>query len=305
MNETRLGILDLGFRNTDSLTAVDNIIEYAIEVEKNGFSRFWLAEHHPPNPKHPYNNPEILISLVAGNTEHIRIGSAGSLIGYYSPYLLVANYKLLNNLFDDRIDFGLSKGRPSNSDKHDFFRLRNLSHFELFNNNLEDICKLFRDELQNFEQKEIVIPPFGGKIPQLWYLSNSYNSFDLAIKESFNYCRSLIHGLDLLKQDYEKEKLDYFREQYYKVNGFYPKVSVAIAISFEKSEEDIKIAEANATNRREAFTIISVNEENIKEVLVNIIDNYGVDEIIIYDEEIDNLKKIENLKKIGKLIGNF
>ncbi|MGB3342806.1 MAG: LLM class flavin-dependent oxidoreductase [Aequorivita sp.] len=105
----KLGLLEQGKtnENINSLKTIEHIIDYAIAAEKKGFSRFWLTEHHYSFPPHPYTNPDILISIIAGMTEKIKIGSAGVLINLHSPLSIVTNYKLLNNLFYDRIDLGL------------------------------------------------------------------------------------------------------------------------------------------------------------------------------------------------------
>ena len=59
MNKIKIGLLELGHReNTDSITAIQQILDYAIESDNLGFSRFWLGEHHSPNITLPYTNPK-------------------------------------------------------------------------------------------------------------------------------------------------------------------------------------------------------------------------------------------------------
>ncbi|WP_431214040.1 LLM class flavin-dependent oxidoreductase [Puia sp. P3] len=86
MTNVKIGILELGYRTgSDSLSIVNDILQYGIKAEELNFSRLWLAEHHNAHPLHPYTNPEIVMTLLAGFTDRIRIGSAGALIGYSSP----------------------------------------------------------------------------------------------------------------------------------------------------------------------------------------------------------------------------
>ncbi len=296
MKKLELSLLDLGYRdNRDSLSTLSDIIAYGSTAEELNFKRIWLAEHHDGNSLHPYTNPEILMTLLAGSTSTIRVGSAGSLIGYYPPYLLASNYKLMNNIFDDRIDFGFSKGRPANSHQHDYFKLRNESHYELFCNNLNSICEIYQNEQANFEEKEIVIPPFSGAIPSLWYLSNSYKDMPLAIEKKLNYCRSLIHGLNTLGVNYEKEKVAEFKSSFFAANGYYPEVTIALAVSFTLTKEEIQKQESEAVNQQEAFTVIPVTIESLHELLHEFQDLYGVDEFVIYDTELNNETRINNL----------
>jgi alkanesulfonate monooxygenase SsuD/methylene tetrahydromethanopterin reductase-like flavin-dependent oxidoreductase (luciferase family) len=301
MRKLKLSLLELGDRNNqNSLATINDILTYSVKADELNFRRIWLGEHHSFNSLHPYTNPEILMTLIAGNTNNIRVGSGGALIGYHSPYLLASNYKLLNNIFEDRIDFGLSKGRPSNSDKHDYFRLKPESHFNLFSSNLESICELFYNEVQNYEEREIVIPPYSGKIPSLWYLSNGYKDLDMAIAKKLNYCRSLIHGLNTLNVNYEKEKIIDYKERFNDQNGYLPQVALALGITFSKTKEEVEKTEALAVNKQEAFKIIPVTIDSLFDLLHEYEELYGIDEFIIYDSELNNDIKINNLQEISE-----
>lgn len=302
MSNLTISLLELGERdNKDSLSTINDIIQYAVKADELNFKRIWLGEHHSFNTLHPYTNPEILITLIAGNTNNIRVGSGGALIGYHSPYLLASNYKLLNNIFNDRIDFGLSKGRPSCSNKHDFFRLREKTHLQLFSENLEAICKLFHEEEKNYESSEIVLPPFAGKIPHLWYLTNSYTHLPLSIEKKLNYCRSLIHGLDTLNGAYDKEKIIAYREEFKNYNGYEPDIALAIAVSFSRTKEEIAQYEKTVVNKQEAFKVIPTSFNTINDLLQNYKESYGINEFVVYDTERNNAIKIDNLHKLQEL----
>src|SRR5262249_10146774 len=57
--------------------------EVASLADRLGYSRYWMAEHHSSTVAHA--SPEILIPLVAGMTDRIRVGTAGVLLPYRSP----------------------------------------------------------------------------------------------------------------------------------------------------------------------------------------------------------------------------
>jgi len=302
----KVGLIDFGVsERQNSLDALQDLFDYAIVADKLGFSRFWLSEHHRASTLHPYNNPEILISIIAGMTDNIKVGGAGSLVGYYSPYSLVQNYKLLNNIYNNRIDFGLSKGRPENSHKHDFFNLT--FDYKTYDNkmylkNLKGICDLLHNEEENYKEKNIVIPPFMGRAPSLWYLSNSYRLKDLAIDNQLNICKSLMHGLDVFNYDPDLEGLQEYKERFEQRHNRKPEVAMAIAVSFSKSKKELEEKEANQTNKGEGLKIISLTEDTISETLKGFQKKYGIDEFIIYDTESNIDKKIENLNLIQKHI---
>lgn len=301
----KLGILEIGTReNTNSITIVEEILAYAAACDKLGFSRFWLGEHHNSNAVAPYTNPDILLAIIAGSTEHIRVGSAGTLVALYAPYSVVTNYKLLNNLFSGRVDLGLSKGLPGN--KHVLSLTGNVTienSTDVFNKNIKEIYELFHQEEEHFMKKELVIPPYNGEIPDIWYLSGSYNHFQDAIKYKYNYCRTIFHGTVGVKIDYKKEELMHYKEQFFQVNGYYPQVSVAVAFymedSLELAEKEVARQLSQNPNLSEAWRIIPVTPDSLATLLNNYEQQFGVDEFIMYDASLSSEKKMKNVYSIA------
>ncbi|MBS0025730.1 LLM class flavin-dependent oxidoreductase [Chitinophaga sp. 22321] len=305
MNNLSIGLLELGYRkDTVSLAAVQQILDYACLADSLNFSRFWLAEHHNPNVSAPFTNPEVLISLVAGMTDNIRVGSAGTLVKMYAPYSTVTNFKLLNNLFFNRIDLGLSKSEPSTAYTRDM--LVEVTGNKLFESKVEQIYSLLYEEQWNFDKKEVVIPPFGGEAPEVWYLSNSYSRFEDAIKYKLNYCRSLMHGVGLLDKDYNKEQLKSIKEKFYHLHGYSPKVALALGVVIGETLEEARhrneaLTGPLDTTRADSLVAIPVTIEYLGELVYRYQCAYGIDEFILYDMEGDNLRKMENIKQISRL----
>lgn len=305
MSNLSIGILELGYRkDTDSLSAIQQIIDYACKADELQFSRFWLAEHHNPNIVASYTNPEILISLIAGMTNTIRVGSAGTLVKMYAPYNTVTSFKLMNNLFSNRMDLGLSKGSPGTT--YTQTNLLDVKAPTLFDLKIGEIYSLLNQEQENFEQKEIVIPPFGGSVPEVWYLSNSYSKFSDAIKYKFNYCRSLLHGVGLLNCNYNKEELQLLKRRYYECNGFYPRVALSIGLVIADTMEEANYIyntslKPNETDGANTLVPVPVTIESLFEMIQSYRFLYGIDEYILYDMEGDNLKKIRNIERISEI----
>lgn len=308
MEDLKIGILDIGNRaNTNSLSALEDILSYATTCDQLGFSRFWLGEHHNSDPLTPYTNPDILLTMIAGMTESIRVGSAGTLISLYDPYSVATNYKLLNNMFNNRIDLGLSKGLPGN--KH-IFKLKG-GHvtidnaMTLFNQNVEKIHDLFYNEEDHFINHELIIPPYKGSIPAMCYLSGSYSNFPIAIKHNLNYCRTIFHGTIGTKIEFKKEELLSYKEQFYTHNNRYPEVSLAVAFHMEDTiEKATKIVDdllnQPGINLSEAWNTIPVTPDTLEELLRNYQEQFGINEFILYDASLSSKKKMENVHEISQ-----
>lgn len=311
MKSINLGIIDLGFRSdSNAVSSVEDILEYAVQADNNGFSKFWLAEHHYNHVKnHPYTNPEILMTIIAGMTEQIQVGSAGTSINLYSPYAIASNYKLMNNLFYNRISLGLSKGFPESNYISSLVNkeLTKEKNFEFFNKNLETIHDLLHNEEENLENKKILIPPFGGLRPDMWYLSTSYRNFTDAVKYKLNYCVSVFHnfGQDINNMDFDKTELLQFKELFYKVNGFYPKVALSLAVlikdSIEEAKQDLeKLFNFSKESSNEAFIMLPTTIDLLEEQLLRWQEQFGIDEFVLYDVASTNTEKLKNLQLISE-----
>ena len=174
----------------------------------------------------------------------------------------------------------------------------------LFDEKVEEVYNLINKETYNYTEKEIVIPPFSGSNPEVWYLSNSYSKFNDAIKYKLNYCRSIFHGSNLIGINYNKEELLEYKSNFFNTNSYYPKISLAIAISIDDTIEKALKKYQEALKRdgvltSEAWGIIPVTIDSLWQTLYEYQDLYGIDEFILYDTETDNLKKIKNIKNIS------
>src|SRR3954447_18321284 len=105
-----LSVLDLvpvaaGETPTD---AVRNSMDLAQRGERLGYHRFWFAEHHL-NPGVAGTAPAVMVSLVAGATSSIRVGSGGVQLGHRTPLSVVEEFGLLDAAFPGRLGLGLGR----------------------------------------------------------------------------------------------------------------------------------------------------------------------------------------------------
>lgn len=123
MTAPALGVLDQspvsdGMSRGDALR---HSIELAKAVDRLGYSRFWVAEHHGTRML-AGTSPEILIGPIAAATTRLRVGSGGVMLPHYSPLKVAESFGMLSSLYPGRIDLAL--GRAAGTDPMTAFALQ-------------------------------------------------------------------------------------------------------------------------------------------------------------------------------------
>src|SRR5205823_8666509 len=88
-------------------------IELAQAVERLGYSRVWVAEHHNM-PGIASSSPAVLIAHLASATSTIRVGSGGVMLPNHAPLVVAEQFGMLEALHQGRIDLGI--GRATGTD---------------------------------------------------------------------------------------------------------------------------------------------------------------------------------------------
>src|SRR6266849_272765 len=122
-NGLAISVLDLvGMRAGEPAgSAIARSVELAQHVERLGYKRYWLAEHHSI-PGLACAATSVLIGHVAGATKTIRVGSGGVMLPNHAPLVVAEQFGTLEALYPGRIDLGL--GRAPGSDFHTMRALR-------------------------------------------------------------------------------------------------------------------------------------------------------------------------------------
>jgi len=112
----RLGVLDQSpvISGHAPREAVAQTVRLAEAADRLGYARYWLAEHHGIEALGD-PCPEILVARVAAATAHIRVGTGGVLLPYYSALKVAEQFRMLEALFPGRIDLGV--GRAPGGDR--------------------------------------------------------------------------------------------------------------------------------------------------------------------------------------------
>ena len=174
---TTFSVLDLSpiVEGGDARRALLETAELAKTAERNGFKRFWLAEHHNM-PGIASAATAVALGFVAGQTRTIRVGSGGVMLPNHAPLVVAEQFGTLAALYPDRIDLGL--GRAPGTDGETARALRR--YFEAADQFPRDVL-----ELQAFlgdpvdGQRVTAWPGAGSKVP-LWLLGSSLFSAELA-----------------------------------------------------------------------------------------------------------------------------
>lgn len=203
MNGLELGILD--FCNVYGAMQPDDALwatfELAPKVEALGYSRYWLTEHHTTSVAHA--SPEVLLPVLGGLTSTIRLGTAGVLLNFYSPYKVASNFRLLHTIFPNRIDLGIARA-PVHSLIEPLLRVGNQG--PPFPEKLSELLSYLRGTAAT------AVTPLGTAPPEIWLLGSKSRSLELAAAQGTCFCLSLFIGSPLPESPHLL--LDSYREKF-------------------------------------------------------------------------------------------
>jgi luciferase family oxidoreductase group 1 len=153
-----------------------NTVDLAKHVEKWGYRRYWMAEHHNM-PGIASSATSVLIGHVAAQTSTIRVGSGGIMLPNHAPLVIAEQFGTLESLFPGRIDLGL--GRAPGTDQLTAYALRrDRSDGQDFPEQLAELRHYFNPENASKNQVR-AIPGQGLQVP-IWLLGSSGYSAQLA-----------------------------------------------------------------------------------------------------------------------------
>jgi luciferase family oxidoreductase group 1 len=105
-----LSVLDLAPIREDATPAVAlrQSLALAPVVERLGYRRIWVAEHHNI-PGVASSATAVLIGAIANATATIRVGSGGIMLPNHAPLVIAEQFGTLEALHPGRIDLGLGR----------------------------------------------------------------------------------------------------------------------------------------------------------------------------------------------------
>ncbi|HVV42731.1 MAG TPA: LLM class flavin-dependent oxidoreductase [Nitrobacter sp.] len=185
-----LSVLDLSVVTTGTppAAALRNSIDLARHVDRLGYVRYWLAEHHNlASVASPV--PAIMIGQIAAATQHIRVGSGGVMLPNHAPLVVAEQFKMLEALFPDRIDLGL--GRAPGTDGATAYALRSRLDRREGDDFLERLHELTLWETREFPPghpyNQVVAMPSDTPLPPIWLLGSSDYSAELSAQVGMGF----------------------------------------------------------------------------------------------------------------------
>ncbi|MEQ5838035.1 LLM class flavin-dependent oxidoreductase [Paraburkholderia acidicola] len=156
--------------------AFRNSLDLAQHVERWGYRRFWLAEHHNMTGIASAAT-SVVIGHIAGGTKTIRVGSGGVMLPNHAPLVIAEQFGTLASLYPGRIDLGL--GRAPGTDQTTARALRRdlQGSADSFPDDVVELQRYFADPVPG--QRIRAVPGAGLHVP-LWLLGSSLFSAQLA-----------------------------------------------------------------------------------------------------------------------------
>ena len=183
MPAPKLSVLDLAIVGEGSShhEALTNSVELAQAVERLGYHRHWVAEHHNI-PGIASSSPPVLAAALAAKTETLRIGSGGVMLPNHPPLVVAEQFGMLESLYPGRIDLGI--GRAPGTDQITASALRRSADplsDEDFPRQLAELIGFFKGEFSPRDPyRHVKAVPGAGDMPDIWLLGSSGYSAQLA-----------------------------------------------------------------------------------------------------------------------------
>ncbi|MFD9492867.1 LLM class flavin-dependent oxidoreductase [Streptomyces sp. NPDC060005] len=109
-DEVRFSVLDRSRvrEGHEPAEALRDSVRLARELERLGYHRFWVAEHHGV-PGVAGSAPTVLAAAVASATRTLRVGTGGVMLPNHRPLVVAEQFGVLESLFPGRIDMGVGR----------------------------------------------------------------------------------------------------------------------------------------------------------------------------------------------------
>lgn len=306
--------------------AIQRAVEGAQHIEKLGYNRLWLAEHH--NMPHIASSATaVLIGHIAGKTNQIRVGSGGIMLPNHTPLVVAEQFGTLESIYPERIDLGL--GRAPGTDQATAMALRR--------NNM-NTSFYFKDDILELQQyldesnAHAIVRAFPGEglaIP-IYILGSSTDSAYLAAELGLPYAFAAHFAPAMLGEASKIYHAHFQPSKYLQKPYFIACVNIVAADTVEEAHflatSLFNMFAGILTNLRKPLSpptekvvyhgipeleqaVLSMvsctfigTEKEIKEDVLSFVDEYNVDEIMTTNYIFDDSKRLKAFDIIAKAL---
>jgi luciferase family oxidoreductase group 1 len=200
---TTLSVLDLATvaSGATAADALGDTVRMAPEVERLGYRRLWVAEHHGM-PMVASSAPAVLIGHLATATSTLRVGAGGVMLPNHAPLVIAEQFGTLEALHPGRIDLGL--GRAPGTDQVTARALRRSADVgpDAFPEDVVELISYLLD--RDAPASHPTSMPGRGYLPEMWLLGSSTFSAQLAGMLGLSFSFAYHFAPDLVDQALEQ-----------------------------------------------------------------------------------------------------
>lgn len=201
-------VLDLASRkdiDDGPAPALHRSLALAQHVERLGFTRFWVAEHHNMDAI-VSSATSVLIGHLAAGTDRIRIGAGGVMLPNHAPLVIAEQFGTLEALYPGRIDLGLGRAPGTDPLTTRALRRDRSGSSDDFPEDIIELQRLLGPRRTG--QKVIAMPGVESNVP-IWLLGSSLFSAQLAAEKGLPYTfashfapRMMTQAIELYRQNF-------------------------------------------------------------------------------------------------------
>ncbi len=178
LRDLKISTLDLVPVREDSGPAqsLHNSLDLAQHVERLGYNRFWVAEHHNMDGI-ASSATAVLLGYLANGTSTIRLGAGGVMLPNHAPLVIAEQFGTLASLYPGRIDLGLGRAPGADQMTARALRRERSGSADDFPDDVEELVRYLGPRTP--DQRVIAVPGHGTEVP-IWLLGSSLFSAQLA-----------------------------------------------------------------------------------------------------------------------------
>ncbi|HTB80232.1 MAG TPA: MsnO8 family LLM class oxidoreductase [Opitutaceae bacterium] len=217
--------------------AISNTVALSKEIDRLGYNRIWLSEHHNLSILQG-STPEVLLAAIGAQTTRIRLGTGGVMLPNHSAYHIAENFRTLEALYPGRMDCGI--GRASGGDSYSRSLLvPSPDAWGDFTDQADQLAGYFHDAC-----KRAFAMPLVASAPPIWLLSAGSNpaSGKLAAEKGMGLAVALFINPDASAEAARQYK------QHFRPSKEFPEPRVMIAVNAVVAPTAEKLQELKKTS---------------------------------------------------------